>query len=122
MIAPACPALTTVIRWLSASIRTSRNVMNRSPIARWQKSRLSRSIERLNRDFCHRAIGERFITFLLVLIEADSHRITVVSAGHAGAIIRRRDGSLEVVGGWPDQSGQPLGINVEMVYSSSSAL
>ena len=29
-------------------------------------------VERLNRDFCHRAIGDRFITFLLVLVDADA--------------------------------------------------
>jgi sigma-B regulation protein RsbU (phosphoserine phosphatase) len=79
-----------------------------------------RIVERLNRDFCLRAIGERFITFLLVLVDAELHRITVVSAGHNGPIIRRGDGTLETIG--DNQAGPPLGVTEQAVYSTSSAL
>jgi serine phosphatase RsbU (regulator of sigma subunit)/pSer/pThr/pTyr-binding forkhead associated (FHA) protein len=77
----------------------------------------ARIVERLNRDLCHRATGERFITFLLVLVDAESHRLCVVSAGHSGPIIRRGDDRLEIVG--EGQAGPPLGINEGAVYSAS---
>jgi phosphoserine phosphatase RsbU/P len=79
----------------------------------------ARIVERLNRDLCARGNGERFITFLLVLVDADTHRIQVVSAGHAGPIIRRGDDRLEIVG--ENQAGTPLGISEEADYSTSSA-
>jgi serine phosphatase RsbU (regulator of sigma subunit)/pSer/pThr/pTyr-binding forkhead associated (FHA) protein len=76
-----------------------------------------RIVDRLNRDFCHRAIGERFITFLLVLVDADAHRITVVSAGHAAPIVRRVDGMLEIVG--ENQAGPPLGVTEDAAYTAA---
>jgi serine phosphatase RsbU (regulator of sigma subunit)/pSer/pThr/pTyr-binding forkhead associated (FHA) protein len=76
-------------------------------------------VERLNRDFCHRAIGDRFITFLLVMIDAEAHRITVVSAGHAGPLIRRSDDSLEILG--ESQALTPLGVAETAVYRTASA-
>ena len=79
----------------------------------------TRIVDRLNRDFCQRGIGERFITFLLVVIDPEAHRITVVNAGHAGPIIRRPDASLEILG--EGQSGQPLGINLGSSYQTSTA-
>lgn len=79
----------------------------------------ARIVERLNRDFCHRSIGERFITSLLVTIDAEAHRISVVTAGHAAPIVRHADMSLEVVG--EGQTSQPLGIDQETSFSSSVA-
>jgi phosphoserine phosphatase RsbU/P len=77
-----------------------------------------RIVERLNHDLCHAGIGDRFITFLLVLVDGESHRITVVRAGHMGPMIRRADGRIEIVG---ESSGsQPLGITANQVYLTTS--
>jgi serine phosphatase RsbU (regulator of sigma subunit)/pSer/pThr/pTyr-binding forkhead associated (FHA) protein len=76
-------------------------------------------LERLNRDFCHRAIGDRFITLLLVLVDAENHGITVVSAGHSGPIIRRADDSLETIG--TAEAGAPLGVVEDAVYRAATA-
>jgi sigma-B regulation protein RsbU (phosphoserine phosphatase) len=77
-----------------------------------------RIVERLNHDLCHAGIGDRFITFLLVLVDGESHRITVVRAGHMGPMIRRSDGRIEIVG---ESSGsQPLGITANQVYLTTS--
>jgi serine phosphatase RsbU (regulator of sigma subunit)/pSer/pThr/pTyr-binding forkhead associated (FHA) protein len=85
-----------------------------------------RIVERLNRDFCHRSLGERYITFLLVLVDTESHRITAVSAGHPGPIIRRGDDSLEILGEGDrlrkaDDLARPLGVTHDSVYTASSA-
>ena len=77
-----------------------------------------RIVERLNYDLCHAGIGDRFITFLLVLVDGESHRITVVSAGHMGPMIRRADGRIEVVG--ESSGGQPLGITADQSYLITS--
>jgi sigma-B regulation protein RsbU (phosphoserine phosphatase) len=78
----------------------------------------TRIVERLNRDFCLRAIGSRFITLLLVLVDADTHQMHVVSAGHAGPMIRRGDRTVEVIGeGTP---GPPLGVTEGAVYVTTT--
>jgi serine phosphatase RsbU (regulator of sigma subunit) len=74
----------------------------------------SRIVERLNRDLCQRGGGEWFITFLLVVVDAEGHRISVVNAGHSRPIIRHGDDRLEIIG--EGQAGTPLGVNEQAVY------
>lgn len=71
-------------------------------------------VERLNRDFARPGFEHRFITFLLVALDSERHRITVVSAGHMGPMIRRADGRIEIVG--EDASAYPIGIEPDTVY------
>jgi serine phosphatase RsbU (regulator of sigma subunit)/pSer/pThr/pTyr-binding forkhead associated (FHA) protein len=76
-------------------------------------------VDRLNRDFCHRAIGDRFITFLLVLVDGETHRLTVASAGHAGPLIRRSDDRLEILG--ETLALTPLGVAETAAYKTASS-
>jgi serine phosphatase RsbU (regulator of sigma subunit)/pSer/pThr/pTyr-binding forkhead associated (FHA) protein len=78
----------------------------------------ARIVERLNRGFCHRAIGDRFITFQLVLVDGESHQISVVSAGHSGPLIRRGDDRLEVLG--EPQAVPPLGVAEASVFYAAT--
>jgi serine phosphatase RsbU (regulator of sigma subunit)/pSer/pThr/pTyr-binding forkhead associated (FHA) protein len=78
----------------------------------------ARIVERLNRGFCHRAIGDRFVTFQLVLVDGESHQISVVSAGHSGPLIRRGDDRLEVLG--EPQAVPPLGVAEASVFHAAS--
>ncbi len=80
----------------------------------------ARIVERLNRDLCRRAIGGRFITLLLVLVDGENHRLSIVSAGHAGPIIRRMDDRIEIVG--EGHSGPPLGIAEGAVFRATEVL
>ena len=76
----------------------------------------ARVVDRLNRDLCASRADERFITFLLVLLDGERHELRVVNAGHMGPMIRRSDGRIEVIG--EEQSGPPLGIMEEQVYEA----
>jgi phosphoserine phosphatase RsbU/P len=76
----------------------------------------ARVVDRLNRDLCVSRTDERFITFLLVLLDGERHELTVVNAGHMGPMIRRSDGRIEVIG--EEQSGPPLGIMEDRVYEA----
>src|SRR5205085_461976 len=79
----------------------------------------ARVVERLNRNLCASRAGDRFITFLLVLLDGDRHEMTVVNAGHMDPMMRRRDGSIEVIGA--KQAGPPLGIIEDHVYEAVTA-
>jgi serine phosphatase RsbU (regulator of sigma subunit) len=78
----------------------------------------ARIIERLNRGFCHRAIGDRFVTFQLVLVDSETHQISVVSAGHSGPLIRRGDDRLEILG--EPQAVPPLGVAEASVFQAAT--
>jgi serine phosphatase RsbU (regulator of sigma subunit) len=68
-----------------------------------------RVVEQLNRSFHTENATERFSSFLLVVLDCQRHELAVVSAGHMGPMIRRRAGSIEVVG--EERGGLLLGIN-----------
>ena len=78
----------------------------------------ARVVDRLNRDLCVSRTDERFITFLLVLLDGERHELTVVNAGHMGPMIRRSDGRIEVIG--EEEAGPPLGIMEQQVYKAVS--
>ena len=75
-------------------------------------------VERLNRHFFDAEIVDRFITFLLVIVDAEAHRITVVNAGHLAPFIRRASGEIEVMG--EEEAGPPLGVVTDHAYRALS--
>jgi serine phosphatase RsbU (regulator of sigma subunit)/pSer/pThr/pTyr-binding forkhead associated (FHA) protein len=73
-----------------------------------------RLVERLNRDLCVSRTEERFITFLLAVLDGAAHELSVVNAGQTAPLIKRHDARIEVFG--KEQSGLPLGIIEEQRY------
>lgn len=75
---------------------------------------LARAIEKLN-DLMSRLGVERFVTYLLVVIDPNSNLISIVNAGHMPPIVRRAiDGSLIEPG--EEESGLPIAIDEGMEY------
>lgn len=75
---------------------------------------LAKAIERLN-DLMSRLGVERFVTYLLVVIDPNSNLISIVNAGHMPPIVRRAsDGSLIEPG--EEESGLPIAIDEGMEY------
>lgn len=74
----------------------------------------ARVVERLNQTMCEAPIGEKFITFVLALIEPDGHELTLLNAGHMGPMIRRASGQVEVVG--EHEGGPPLAVVPHQTY------
>jgi serine phosphatase RsbU (regulator of sigma subunit)/pSer/pThr/pTyr-binding forkhead associated (FHA) protein len=75
-----------------------------------------RVVDQLNRPFDGGGVLDMYITFILVLLDVETHRLTVVNAGHPCPLIRRRDGRLEEFG--RAESGLPLGIMPDYAYES----
>ena len=61
---------------------------------------------------------DRFVTFLLVMINSDTHEITLVNAGHMAPFHRRTDGTVDLVG--EDYADLPIGIMEDVEYQSYS--
>lgn len=71
-------------------------------------SRINRAMSGMNLD--------RFVTFLLCLVDTGQPRIKVVNAGHMPPIICGADGSIEVMA--DSCSGLPLGVMDDFEYES----
>jgi phosphoserine phosphatase RsbU/P len=77
---------------------------------------LARAIERLN-DQMSRLTVDRFVTFILVVIDPKDSAITIVNAGHMPPIVRRNiDASIIEPG--EVESGLPIGISEGLDYES----
>ena len=73
-----------------------------------------RVVELLNHQFEDGGVLDLYITFLLVILDVNDHRLSVVNAGHPCPLIRRRDGRLEEFG--RGVSGLPLAIMPDYRY------
>ena len=77
---------------------------------------LAQAIERLNNRMS-RVQVERFVTFLLVVIDPNSETISIVNAGHMPPVIRSaKDGSITEPG--EEESGLPIAIDEGMDYET----
>ena len=70
----------------------------------------------LNKDIASSGLGHRFITFVLMVLEPETGVITVVNAGHLPPLLRRAEGTVEMVA--KKESGLPLGIVPDQEYKS----
>ncbi len=76
---------------------------------------LARAIERLN-DLMSGLHVERFVTYLLVVVDPHADTISIVNAGHMAPIIRSAtDGSISEPG--EEESGLPIAIDEGMEYA-----
>jgi phosphoserine phosphatase RsbU/P len=71
-------------------------------------------VEQLNRQFDVRGGLDLYITFLLVVLDVEKHRLSIVNAGHPCPVIRRASGQLEEFGS--GSSGLPLAIMPDYRY------
>ena len=76
---------------------------------------LSTAIEELN-DRMSRLHVERFVTFILVVVNPAEDEIAIVNAGHMPPIVRRSDGTIEEPGA--EDSGLPIAIEEGMEYQT----
>lgn len=82
-------------------------------------SRPSEAVERLNEGLCSIGMKNRFVTFVLAILDPRSHEAILVNAGHMLPVLRKRgtDEVSEVTG---EVAGLPLGLFEESEYRSVS--
>ncbi len=68
----------------------------------------------LNNTLCAAGIDEKFITLSLSMLDANSGRLRLCSAGHPPVLLRRADGTVEELG--EEVAGFPLGIMPDVQY------
>jgi serine phosphatase RsbU (regulator of sigma subunit) len=86
------------IRYSLASERTPAEAMNR-----------------MNVTFCRSGWDDRFVTFIIAVLNPLQHEVTIVNAGHMPPLLRRSTGGVESIGA--PESGVPLGIDCDFKYT-----
>jgi sigma-B regulation protein RsbU (phosphoserine phosphatase) len=71
------------------------------------------AVTRLNATFCAAGWEDRFVTFVLVVVDLNTHQITLVNAGHMPPLLRKTDGNVIDVDA---ETGLPIGVSAELVF------
>ncbi|MBI1900232.1 MAG: SpoIIE family protein phosphatase [Planctomycetia bacterium] len=72
------------------------------------------AVSRLARAFSAMGWDDRFVTFLLAVVDVEKHEVTLVNAGHIPPLLRHADGAVEAVG--DEATGVPLGVDADYPY------
>jgi serine phosphatase RsbU (regulator of sigma subunit) len=72
------------------------------------------AMNRINATFSRSGWQDRFVTFVLAVLDCSKHEITIVNAGHMPPLLRDKHGNVEPIG--EDQTGLPLGVDNEFEY------
>lgn len=73
------------------------------------------AVNRLNHLFHQAGIPDRFIAYLLCVLEPASGKVTLVNAGQVPPLLRRADGSIEEFAAG-EENGLPLGVIEDFCY------
>jgi serine phosphatase RsbU (regulator of sigma subunit) len=69
---------------------------------------------KINDHMCANAVEGRFVTFVLAIIDLETHEMSLMIAGHMSPIVRRVDGTTEE---FPEEIvGMPLGVVAGMSF------
>ncbi|GAB4138563.1 MAG: SpoIIE family protein phosphatase [Planctomycetaceae bacterium] len=75
---------------------------------------LNEAIRKINNHMCANAVEGRFVTFILVVIDLNTHEMSLVNAGHMAPLIRLPDKTVEEFQG--EKIGIPIGIMEDYSY------
>jgi serine phosphatase RsbU (regulator of sigma subunit)/pSer/pThr/pTyr-binding forkhead associated (FHA) protein len=79
----------------------------------------SRVVDRLNRSLCETTTAGKFVTFLLAVVDGETHHVTVLNAGHPAPMIRRAGGRIDRID--DGSAGLPLAIEGDETYRPEMA-
>lgn len=74
------------------------------------------AVNRINASFARSPWQDRFITFLLAVLDTTDHSLTIVNAGHPLPLLRRQAGTVVAIG--DEETGLPLGIDADSNYEA----
>ncbi len=76
------------------------------------------AVSRINSSFSRSGWQDRFVTFVLAVLDGMSNELTIVNAGHMAPLLRHARGDVEEIG--DEQAGLPLGVDPDYQYEQYS--
>lgn len=74
-------------------------------------------LSQVNRHVYDTGVAGRFVTLVITMIDSRTNELTVATAGHPHALIRRSGGPVEEIG--CDGTGMPLGVSRDATYRAT---
>jgi len=71
-------------------------------------------VARLNNLLCANGVEDRFVTMVMLVLNPNSHELTVVNAGHSSPVVRNSEGNVESLP--HDHAGLILGVMEDASY------
>jgi serine phosphatase RsbU (regulator of sigma subunit) len=75
------------------------------------------AVRRINETFSRDEWADRFITFVVAIVDVKTHDVTLVNAGHMAPLLRKHSG--KVTQAPDDLTGVPLGVQADYPYAAS---
>jgi serine phosphatase RsbU (regulator of sigma subunit)/pSer/pThr/pTyr-binding forkhead associated (FHA) protein len=72
------------------------------------------AMNRINVSFSRSGWQDRFVTFVLAVLDHNRHELTLVNAGHMPPLLRHSQGIVEAIGS--EETGLPLGVDADFEY------
>jgi len=72
------------------------------------------AVRRINAAFIANNWDDRFVTFVLAVVDPLNNELTIVNAGHMPPLLRRAGGQVEEIG--EEQAGVALGVVPDYIY------
>jgi serine phosphatase RsbU (regulator of sigma subunit)/pSer/pThr/pTyr-binding forkhead associated (FHA) protein len=72
------------------------------------------AVSRINSSFSRSGWQDRFVTFILAVLDAGTNQLTLVNAGHMAPLLRHSKGVVEEIG--EEETGLPLGVDPDYQY------
>ena len=76
------------------------------------------AMNRINASFSRSGWQDRFVTFVLAMLDPSTNELTVVNAGHMAPYLRHGKGLVDTIG--EEQTGLPLGVDADFEYEAYS--
>jgi serine phosphatase RsbU (regulator of sigma subunit) len=78
------------------------------------QSSAAAALTALNSEVASSGLGHRFVTFVLAIVDAQNHTITIANAGHLPPLVRSASGQVDRI--TRAESGMPLGITPNQTF------
>ena len=75
---------------------------------------VEKAVTAINNHMCHKMVEGRFVTYVLAVLDTESHEVTLVNAGHMSPLIRKADGTMDEFD--ENAIGVPIGIMEDYPY------
>jgi sigma-B regulation protein RsbU (phosphoserine phosphatase) len=76
------------------------------------------ALNRINASFCRSGWEDRFVTFVIAILDPAKHELTVANAGHMAPLLRTADGEVTALG--DKVSGWVLGVSPSFEYEQTT--
>jgi serine phosphatase RsbU (regulator of sigma subunit) len=79
---------------------------------------IAKAVQHINTNFVRSGWEDRFVTFVLTVLDPARHEVTLVNAGHMPPFLRFAPGRVEPIG--DEVAGVPLGVDETYEYESKT--